>query len=485
MRPILAAALLLAAAGCASAPEGPNVLLITIDTLRTDRLTSYGGPEGNSPRLDALAGEGVRFASVQASRGLTWPSLTTILTGLHPRSHQVRFNGGMLDEAHLTLPEILAEAGYETGGFIANMCDAPNRGLHTFYCAWWAEDGPPVVPTRRTWASHDQPEWDAAITQRAASFIRQSRRAPFFAWLHYIDPHKPYDPVAGKLRRTYDGTFPVDDDTLDALTLGRRALTPAQREQLMVVYDSQVAGVDAHIGSLLDVLEEEGLADNTLVVVSSDHGEELGDHNYYFYHLSSVYEQVLALPWIMRLPGSLPAGRVVDEPVASVDIAPTMLDLLGLQAPNPMEGASRTALARGETGAPGAPVTFAEWSDRMVVVGQDSWRYVWNPMGVTTYGAPFDQEEGIGFRIAAEELYDLGGDPLQQENIVGAHPDRAAEMRRWACAFVTEKEFSRAARRALDPEVEARLRSLGYLSSEETGESAGGPGLASFCPGGP
>jgi arylsulfatase A-like enzyme len=485
MRAVVAAAGLLAATACSPAPEGPNVLLITIDTLRTDRLTSYGGPPGNSPRLDALAAEGVRFASVQAPRGLTWPSLTTIMTGLQPRSHHVRFNGGMLDASHVTLPEILAAAGYDTGGFIANMCDAPNRGLHTFYCAWWADSGPPVAPMRKSWASHEQPDWDAAITERAANFIRAARRRPFFAWLHYIDPHKPYDPVAGKLRNTYDGTFPVDDDTLDALTLGRRSLTPAQREQLLVVYDSQITGVDAHIGTLLAVLEEEGLADNTLVVVTADHGEELGDHNHYFYHLSSVYEQVLALPWIARFPGHLPAGRVVAEPVAAVDIAPTILELLGQPAPAPMEGTSRLSLARGEAGAGGAAATFAEWSDRMLVVGQGNWRYVWNPMEIITYGAPFQQENGIGFRIGAEELYDLATDPLQQENSIGAHPEQAAAMRRLACAFVTERDFSRAARRTVDAEVEARLRSLGYLPSEETGESGGGPGLASFCQGGP
>ncbi|MCZ6833040.1 MAG: sulfatase-like hydrolase/transferase, partial [Acidobacteria bacterium] len=126
----MACAVALAAAACGPPePQGPNVLLISVDTLRVDRLTCYGGPEGTTPHIDGLARQGVRFASVQAPRGLTWPSLTTLMTGLHPRTHQIRGNGAHLDEQFVTLPQRLTAAGYETGAFLSNMCDAPNRGL--------------------------------------------------------------------------------------------------------------------------------------------------------------------------------------------------------------------------------------------------------------------------------------------------------------------------------------------------------------------
>jgi arylsulfatase A-like enzyme len=450
----------------------PSVLLITVDTLRLDRVSCYGGPPENTPGIDRMAAGGVRFAAVQAPRGLTWPSLTTVLTGLHPRTHQVRLNGAMLDESFETLPEILQDAGYDTGGFLANMCDAPNRGLDTFFCAWWEKSGPPAQRQRKQWDSHEQPAWDAAITREAERFIRAGRNRPFFAWVHYIDPHKPFDPVPEHLRDAYDGSFPVDDDSLARLTLAGESMTAGQREQLMAVYDSQVAGVDAHISRLLQVLEDEGLAGNTVVVFTADHGEELGDHNAYFYHLSSVYQQVLALPLILRWPGHLPEGRVVEAPVAAVDLAPTVLGLLEVPAGDAMEGASRAALARGEPGARGAETTYAEWSDQMVIVGEGSWRYIWNPNRVTTYGAPFKRGGEVGFEIAAEELYDLAGDPLQQENVVAANPETATALRRKACAFVTETDFHKKATRAVDPDVRERLRALGYLQGEDDEEPA-------------
>jgi arylsulfatase A-like enzyme len=474
----LAAGLTLLAA---CAPDSrPNVLLITVDTLRLDRVSCYGGPPGNTPEIDRLAAGGVRFASAQAPRGLTWPSLATLLTGLQPRTHQVRLNGAMLDERFVTLPEILRDSGYETGGFLANMCDAPNRGLDTFFCAWWEKSGPPAQRRRRQWDSHEQPGWDAAITRETERFIRKGSNRPFFAWVHYIDPHKPFDPVPAHLRDTFDSSFPVDDASLAQLTLDQVSMTAEQREQLMAIYDSQVGGVDAHIGRLLQALEEEGLTGNTIVVFTADHGEELGDHNAYFYHLSSVYQQVLSIPWIPRWPGHLPAGRSVEEPVAAADLAPTILDLLGIPDGRAMEGTSRTALARGEAGSQGAGTTYAEWSDQMVVVGEGRWRYVWNPNAIVTYGAPFKRGGDVGFEIAAEELYDLADDPLQQNNIAGANPEKAAALRKKACDFVTEMDFTKKAPRAVDPEIRDRLRALGYLQGEDDEEPAHAR-LASHC----
>jgi len=299
--------------------------------------------------------------------------------------------------------------------------------------------------------------------------------------VHYIDPHKPFDPVPEFLRPEYDGSFSADDDQLADLTLSGTAMTPEQRRQLLAVYDSQVSATDAHIGRLLDGLQEAGLAGDTLVVFTADHGEELGDHNAYFYHLSSVYQQVLAIPLILRWPGVLPEGRVVDELVAGVDIAPTVLDLLGMDGRADMEGQSRAGLARGAAGSAGAPYTYSEWSQHMLVVGQDDWRYVWNPNHVVTFGAPFLRSSGRGFNIGVEELYDLAADPGQQDNIVERHPERAAALRDEACRFLRERDFTRQAPRPLSDEAQERLESLGYLQGEdETDDDL--PGLIDHCP---
>jgi arylsulfatase A-like enzyme len=404
------------------------------------------------------------------------------MTGLHPRTHQIRDNGAMLPEQFVTLPQKLTTAGYETGAFLSNMCDAPNRGLSTLFCAWWEESGPPAKRTRREWLSHDQPKWDAAITREAITFMRKERKQPFFAWVHYIDPHKPFDLVPEYARDEYDGSFPVDDDSLARLTLAQTPPTPAQRRQLLAIYDSQVSSTDAHIGAILTALQADGLADNTLVVFTADHGEELGDHNAYYYHLSSVYQQVLSVPLILRWPGRLPADLVTDAPIAAVDIAPTLLELLGLAAENDsMEGESRAGLARQEAGATGAATTFSEWRDRMVIVGQGNWRYIWNPDAVVTYGLPFKRDSDLGFSIAPEELYDLAADPLQQENVAAAYPEKTAALKARACAFVTEQDFHRSISHQLSPESEERLKSLGYLQGEEETSTATSP-LSDHCP---
>lgn len=474
---VLAAILL---SGCsAPPPEHPNVLLITVDTLRVDRISCYGGPQGNTPHIDTLARRGVRFQSVQAPRGLTWPSMTTLLTGLHPRTHHVRRNGNMLAEQFATLPEILQAEGYETGGFLSNMCDAPNRGLEHFFCAWWGEVDQKASRRARQWASHDQPSWDASITRHAEDFIRTQRKHPFFAWVHYIDPHKPYDPVNEYLRDEYDGSFPTDDASLDTRILSQKPLDGRERRQLLAVYDSQVSGVDAHIGHLLATLEEAGLAEKTLVIFAADHGEELGDHNVYFYHLSSVYQQVLSTPLLLCWPGHIPPGLVVDQPIAGVDITPTILDLVHLPALPAMEGVSRQGLALGAPGAHGAQVTYAEWSDQIVVVGEGPWRYIWNPDHHKTGGRPWSSVKGMGFRIEAEELYNLSRDPGQHTNLSEQLPDRAAAMREKACAFVTEKDFRRQDRRSTPEDVRKRLESLGYVQAVE--DTSPGPGIAVHC----
>jgi arylsulfatase A-like enzyme len=455
-------------------PGLPNVLLVTVDALRLERIGSYGGVPGVTPNLDGLAAEGVRFESVQAPRGLTWPSLTTLLTGLHPRTHGVRQNGSMLSEEFATLPEILSEAGFDTGRFLANMCDAPDRGLRVSFCAWWEGGERSSGSTRERLASHDQPLWDAAVTREALAFLRAPREEPFFAWVHYMDPHKPFDPVAEFLRPSHDGSFPVDDASLKSRTRSRRPLRDEERRQLLAVYDSQVAAVDAQIGRLLAALEDTGQAARTLVVFSADHGEELGDHNAYFFHRDSVYEQVLAVPLIVRWPGRLPAGAEVAVPIAGVDVAPTILELLGIDPGVPLEGVSRAGLARGEAGAAGAEATFAEWSDQIVVVGEGSWRLVWNPNRVATRAiAPDAQGE-----IAAEELYDLSRDPLQQANRAAQEPERVAALRRRACEFVSERDFRVREDEGIADDVRERLRALGYV--DESPASAARD-LASHC----
>ena len=152
------------------------------------------------------------------------------------------------------------------------------------------------------------------------------------------------------------------------------------------------------------------------------------------------------------------------EPVAAVDVTPTVLDLMNREVPQKMEGESRAALARQEAGARGAETTYAEWPDQIIIIGQGSWRYIWNPNEIETHGTPLVKKRG--FPVAGEELYDLDIDPLQMENVVHLHPDRAADMRDKACAFLKEKSFRRKSKR-INEDVRRRLRKLGYVQDDE------------------
>ncbi len=285
-----------------------NLLLISIDTLRADHLSAYGYERETSPAIDALAREGVLFENLIAQRGSTWPSLTSILTSMYPRSHGVRANGMHLDASKRILAQWLQERGYATGAFLTNMTTAPNRGF----------DVKPEIPKGA--------DRDLRATRTALRWIRRQRERPFFAWLHLMAPHHPYRP-SGSLPEGFDtgyrGELDGSHETLHGIYARRDALTQAELAHIVSLYDADVAQADAHVKQLLDGLDRAGLAESTLVVLVSDHGEELYQHNHYFFHAYSIYESVLRIPLILRLPGVLPAGLRVSDVIETVDLAPT------------------------------------------------------------------------------------------------------------------------------------------------------------------
>ncbi len=464
---VLALVLVLACGGERGARR--NLLLISIDTLRADHLSAYGYERETSPAIDALAREGVLFENLIAQRGSTWPSLTSILTSMYPRSHGVRANGTQLDASKRILAEWLQERGYATGAFLTNMTTAPNRGF----------DVKPEIPKGA--------DRDLRATRTALRWIRGQRERPFFAWLHLMAPHHPYRP-SGSLPEGFDtgyrGELDGSHETLHGIYVRRDALSQAELEHIVSLYDADIAQADAHVKQLLDGLDRAGLAESTLVVFVSDHGEELYEHNHYFFHAYSIYESVLRIPLILRLPGVLPAGLRVSDVVETVDIAPTILQLLGIPRPSAFEGRSLTerifegldatqgreaAAQRAEGERRWAPArlgaAFSELGPEITSVRTGRWHYIRNPGGLTSPGtAAGDDGHQPHFRIETEELYDVSDDPWETRNLARERPEVAASLRRRLETWLGPRE-DRYRVEALRPETEAELRALGYLDT--------------------
>jgi arylsulfatase A-like enzyme len=438
--------LLLVPACGGETPRPLNVLLLTIDTLRADHLSCYGYDRPTRPAIDQLAAQGVLFRTPIVQRGGTWPSLTSILTSMYPHTHGIRKNGEQLDASKKILAELLRDEGYATAAFLTNMTSAPNRGF----------DEKPRFP--------EKPR-DAKATEAAIRWLEENRNRRFFVWLHLMGPHEPYAP-SGRFARMFEtgyrGRLNGKRGTLERIQRRKRPLSEPELAHIVSLYDGDVAEVDQKIGAVVSSLDRLGLADRTLVVFTSDHGEELYEHNRYFFHSYSIYESVLRVPLVMRLPGTLPQGATVVAPVESIDIAPTILDLLGIPLPDDFEGESLAGRILGQPSGAEA-VAFSELGPEIFSIRTERWHYIYNPLELR---APTTRDRAKRakpvFEIAREELYDALNDPRETTNLVHEHPELAAQLRQRLRAWI---ETSGATYRSQEllPEAEEELRALGYL----------------------
>ncbi|MCB1034482.1 MAG: sulfatase [Acidobacteria bacterium] len=431
----------------AGAASGRNVLLLSIDTLRADRLNAYGYQmRETSPRMDAFLASGIQFDQASAARALTWPSLASVLTGLYPSGHGVTQNGYELPDDLPTLPKLLGGAGYATGAFLSNMCRANHQGWDELRCS----------QGRDTRASQWALEW---VSQ-------QEESRPFFLWIHLFGAHPPYynggELAAKELDPGYQGALAPKKRVLDAVMEEGQVLSEADRRHLDAIYDAAVIGTDRIVGSFLDALEQAGVLENTVVVLLADHGEDLYDHHGYIYHACSVYQSSLHVPLSFSAPGILPQGQRVRQTVELIDVLPTILDLVGLEPPQGLHGASlRPYLERPEAGGAGKPA-FTEYGDsRIHTAMSEGWKLIHNPdaeLPVCFAGGPEDL-----YPIEVTELYDLGRDPLEQENLATAEPTRVSRMRELLRERFADLE-SRGRAQEIPEDLKEELRSLGYIA---------------------
>lgn len=442
-------------------PHKPNVLLISVDTLRADRLGCYGYARPTSPVLDGFASEAVLFRDAISQAPWTTPSHLSMLTSLYPSSHGVTGDFGRLTlflqgqgsypslrSDALTLAELLREQGYDTlaltggGPMAADFGHA--RGFNVF------EEGGFKLSD--------------GVLARLTGWLDQDRERPFFLFFHTYEVHSPYlrtELAHGVLTEAQiaalDGLRPGEGPGDPVRPLLQR-LGAFDVRVTSALYDSGIRYTDRHLGRLFDELRRRDLYDDTLIVVASDHGEEFGEHDparIYDAHCTNVYEQLIHVPLLMRWPGQLPAGRRVPSAVELVDVAPTVLDLLGLPIPTTMQGRSLVRLARGQDPG-GERWTLSEATchpPEMKALRGGRWKYVagFGPRGDRIWEKLFDRVQDPG------ELRPLN-DPAEAGPLREALAFRMTELRTSAGAPPTLDLGSQGRE-----ELRERLRALGYV----------------------
>jgi arylsulfatase A-like enzyme len=416
--------------GSAPLPPLRGILLVTIDTLRADHVGAYGAPFP-TPALDALAAEGVLLEQACTPTPSTGPAHASLLTGLHPWNHGTLRNAVALDPRIPTLADRLRQHGFATAAFVSSYVLDRRFGFHQGFDTFWFEPDQELV-----WRGQGGQKFYAtrgdATTRAAMAWITENAERPFFVWVHYFDPHTPYDPPPGY------AVSPEVPVSLEGKRLGSDT-SPASLERLIRNYRGEVLYADAQLGRLVERLRILQLLDRSAVIATSDHGEGLGDHGV-LEHGKVLFDELVRVPVLIRAPG-LEAGRRLEGDAQLEDLAPTLLALAGVEAPEGLDGRNLLPWLRGEV----------ESSPRDAVLGrrrpfksqrdqyyERRWPHKW-------IGAL----EGPGLAI------DLDADPRELRPEPGAGPPERLK-RAVAGAGADARGVDP------DPEVRRALEALGY-----------------------
>ena len=458
--------LMMAGGGCSDgsqpASTGYNVLLITTDTTRADRLGSYGYDKPTSPNLDALARDAIRFEFAISTAGLTPIAHASIFTGLNPYLHGVRVMygspGHYLSKSTLGMATLLKQKGYATAGFVSAYPASERYGMHWGFDTF--ENGMKkgtvdMDPSRQTakglifqhgkWA--DQPKGDAqrradSTTADALAWLANVKGS-FFQWVHYFDPHDPW--------------LIPPKRYLDKFGVKRGA-----PDEMLTVYDADINYMDFQIGRLLQAYKDRDLYDKTIIIVISDHGQGLEDHDWFRHRL--LYREQIHVPLIVRLPNG-PHGKIIPDLVRNIDLLPTVCELLGVKLPDDVEGKSLLGLINGAREPPRLAYAEAlntadahlpkklpeDQKDLLFCMMDRDWKLIYHK----------DRPQN-------SELYDLKNDPKELVNVFGKHPEQTMRLMQ-----ALEKSGGLNVRLTgaapMDEETRRSLEALGYIDGADGG----------------
>lgn len=466
------------------APGGshPNVLVIVTDTLRRDFLDCYGASWHASPATDHVAAAGVTFDNQIAQSTWTLPSTASLLTGQFPSSHGAVSQGRPVSKNSPFLAEAFGRAGFHSGAFTENFHILPRngfgRGVDEFWAVWlpWVFDNTVLyritgllrLPTidlsekdayPETVTDPGQVNWDARVTtDRALGWLDGLDDSPFFAYIHYMGPHGPYGPPEYLLDTPPPSVRVVDHPRKmgGGLPLGEKG-EPVSDEELntmKTLYAADILYVERQIERVLEWLDESGRAEETIVVLTSDHGEEFYDHGAWN-HGGSAFDEVLRMPLVIRMPGTAPAGLRVEELTRHIDVMPTLLDLAGVELPDGIQGRSLRPLVEGGRMADPVPAYTEVFPIR--------------PAGceIVSLVTPLHKIIRVSLDgVTDVMLFDLAADPGERDNIVSSLSDvyegLLSDMDLWdgvARLYTPDADSV-----PLDPGTLKKLKSLGYIN---------------------
>jgi arylsulfatase len=442
LRRVVPLLLLATAVCCGDAAEREdrpsNLLLITVDTLRADHLGAYGYDRAVSPVIDRLATESVVFERAYATIPKTNPSLASLMTGLYPQSHGILELAVPLPEAHQTLAERLRAKGYETAGVVGQFNLVSQLGFGQGFDVY-LDDFPAAPPGGDVrgkftpWAEKRA----AAVADHAMAWLAEPREAPFFLWVHFMDPHAAYDPPApkGAPQEAADDDYPATE--LARAQIYPQAYVPGENRlgYYLRSYDAEIRYLDGQIGRLLEGLERGGLADETWIVLTADHGEYMGDPDVpplpesqgktrfavpHFHHGATLSDGEIRVPLMVRAPASwvdrIEPGRV-DEVVSLVDVVPTLAEFLELSVGD-VDGSSFAGLLAGEPApAPRAAILYTHETNgvglrtrnwKLVAIPRDPLAPWFSGSGSTPQGGALFLYEDSGLREGVDVVHSEG-----------------------------------------------------------------------------
>lgn len=415
----------------------PNIVLITIDTLRSDHCSAYGYFRETTPRMARVAKEGARFELVYSPTSSTEPSFTTLFTSQYPISHGVLSNGYGVPPDLKMLAEILKENNYTTAGFVSSFVLDSKFGMNQGFLSY-DDQFDAVGASSDTKVYHNQKVEGGfdrradKTTDKVLAWLNEKRGRPFFLWVHYFDPHQPYVPPDSYLKKF----LPAGASDLD---------------QQIAAYDGEIRFVDDQMGRVLDVLDSEKFSSDSLVIITADHGEGLKQHGR-MGHSWQIYEEAIRVPLVFYWPGQISPRTISGGSVGLIDVTPTILEIAGMKSAIPgFQGMSLASYVRGEP---------SPDPDRKMYIQ----RRRYEKLKGDKFGIRYKNWKYIeAMEQDTRELYDLTLDPGELTNLFPQNPEKSNELSAFIESWKKKYHKNRTPFQVLSDEDRERLKALGYV----------------------